>query len=93
MAVLAGAAVGGGAGMTFVSLWLVPGVYSFLEMESICFCTVGVFAGYLPGIVVYCALRFIKRRSARLVGILAAAMSAALVAGLIAAFFGAAAHV
>jgi hypothetical protein len=78
---LLGGAVGGSAGLAFVALRLVPGVYSLFHLETVQCCGLGLVAGYLPGIGVYW------------LSLLAAAASAALLAGLVAAFFGAAAHV
>jgi hypothetical protein len=92
--VLLGGAVGGSAGLAFVAFWLVPGVYSIFHLDTLQCCGLGLVAGYLPGIgVCFAALQVLNRRIARLVGFLAAAASAALLSGLVATFFGAAAHV
>ena len=91
---LLGGAVGGSAGLAFVALRLVPGVYSLFHLETVQCCGLGLVAGYLPGIGVYwLSLQLLSRRSALLVGLLAAAASAALLSGIVAAVFGAAAHV
>jgi hypothetical protein len=94
MVLLLGGAVGGSAGLAFVALRLVPGVYSLFDLETVQCCGLGLVAGYLPGLGSFGSLsKLLSRRSARLVGFLAAAASAALLSGLVAAFFGAAAHV
>jgi hypothetical protein len=93
VAVLAGGAFGGCTGLTLVAYLLVPGVYS-LNMEALQCCGFGLVAGYLPGIgACWAALQLLNRTSARVVGFLAGAASAAIFSGLVAAFFGAAAHV
>jgi hypothetical protein len=80
--------------MTLVAFQFVPGAYSLFEVETIYLWALGIFAGYLPGIVVcWAALRLLNRRSARLVGAFAAATTAALIAGFAAMFFAAGAYV
>jgi hypothetical protein len=94
LAVLLGGVLGGGAGLTFVELWLVPGGPSLFHLETLQCCGLGVVIGYLPGIgTCWAALQVGARGSARPAGILAATASAALLCGFVAAIVGAAAHV
>lgn len=86
--------MGGSSGLALVALWLVPGVYSLFHWVNVQCCGFGLVAGYLPGIgACFAAFQLVARRTARLVGFLVAAASAALLSGLVAAILGAAASV
>jgi hypothetical protein len=86
--------MGGWAGLAFVALRFVPGVYSLFDLEAVQYCGLGLVAGYLPGLgICWASLQFLTGQVPGLLGFLAAATSAALLSGLLAAFFGAAAHV
>jgi len=87
------AAIGGWAGL-FVAIQMVPGVFSLFDFRAAQCCGVGLATGYLPGLLaLYVAVRRVNRTVARIVGVLAAATSAALPCALVAGFFGAVAHV
>jgi len=84
--VLLGGLVGGWFGLALAALWLLPGAYhSIFKLDTFVCGGLGLLVGYFPGIgVCYAAIQVVNRKTARLVGFLAAAASAALICGFVA---------